>query len=355
MSELVVRGLVKSFDQTPVLRGLDLTVPSGQLTAVLGPSGCGKTTLLRIVAGFLAPDAGEIEIGGRMVCRTGLSVPPERRRVGVVPQEGALFPHLSVAGNIGFGLIGAGWRRRAERADRVAELLQLVGLAGYADRMPHELSGGQQQRVAVARALAPRPALVLLDEPFSALDSALRAAVREDVRQVLHAAQATAVLVTHDQQEALSVADVIAVLRDGVVVQAAPPDQLYAAPGDAGVAAFVGEAVVLDAVLRDREAECVLGRLPVRALHSGPAGQPGTVVIRPEQVQIGPAGDGIAAVVTGSVFYGHDALVRLAVVDRGAGQVDVRARTLGPLAYQPGTEVGLRVVGDVVFFPADAG
>ncbi len=331
MSELIVAGLVKSFGDTPVLRGLDLTVPQGKLVAVLGPSGCGKTTLLRIVAGFETADAGSVVIGGRTVT----SLPPERRRIGVVPQEGALFPHLSVAGNVAFGL------PRGGRGARVAEMLELVGLAGYGDRMPHELSGGQQQRVAVARALAPSPALVLLDEPFSALDTGLRATLREDVRTALHTADATAVIVTHDQQEALSMADLVAVVRDGRVVQSAVPADLYAAPGDVGVAMFVGDAVVLDATARDGFAECALGRLPVRR-----GTGTGTVVVRPEQIVIGTNGNGTPAQVMGSVFYGHDAMVRLAV-----GGTEIIARIQGGHGPDSGSDVTLRVAGPVSFFP----
>ncbi|MDQ3152601.1 MAG: ABC transporter ATP-binding protein [Actinomycetota bacterium] len=340
-SELVVRGLTKRFGVTDVLRGVDLTVGEGTLAAVLGPSGCGKTTLLRIVAGFDTADSGEVAIGGRVVAGPRDALPPERRRVGVVPQEGALFPHLSVAGNIAFGL-----PRKRRGTARVAEMLDLVGLGGYGDRMAHELSGGQQQRVALARALAPDPALVLLDEPFSALDTGLRAAVREDVRQALRTAGATAVLVTHDQQEALSMADLVAVLSGGRVVQAATPADLYAAPHDLDVATFVGEAVVLDAVRRDDVAECALGTLPVRL--GGAAGPRGTVVLRPEQVVVGPRGSGVPARVAEVVFFGHDALIRLDL----PGSVPVTARTQGAPPLLADEEVGLSVAGAVSFFPA---
>ena len=216
VSELVVRGLEKSFGSVRVLEELDLVVPAGRLAAVLGPSGCGKTTLLRIVAGFETADRGTVVLAGVQVAGPGVHLPPERRRVGVVPQEGALFPHLTVAGNVGFGL-----SRAQRRAGRIDELLGLVGLGGFGHRMPYEFSGGQQQRIALARALAPEPALVLLDEPFSALDTGLRAAVREDVRSALRAAGATAVLVTHDQEEALSMADLVAVM--GVATSLRPP------------------------------------------------------------------------------------------------------------------------------------
>ena len=338
-----MRGVAKSFGATAVLRGVDLTVPQGALAAVLGPSGCGKTTLLRVVAGFETADSGEVVIGGRLVTGPGVAIPPERRRVGVVPQEGALFPHLSVAGNVGFGL------PRDQRFRRVAEMLELVGLGGYGSRMPAELSGGQQQRVALARALAPDPALVLLDEPFSALDTGLRAALREDVRVALRTAGATAVLVTHDQQEALSTADVVALLQDGIVVQAGTPAELYSAPRDLHVATFVGEAVVLDAVLTSADAaDCALGNLPVRATDQK-LGSPGTVVLRPEQVLLGPPDRGVPARVAGVVFYGHDALVRLALAD---GSVPVTARAAGGHRLCADDEVGLTVAGPVSFFPS---
>ena len=344
MSELAVRGLTKSFDGQPVLRGVDLTVPEGSLAAVLGPSGCGKTTLLRIVAGFDSPDAGEVLIGGRAVVGRGRAVPPERRSVGIVPQEGALFPHLSVAANVGFGLP----RRSSPRAAaRVEEMLELVGLRGFGDRMPHELSGGQQQRVAVARALAPEPALVLLDEPFSALDTGLRAAVRADVRIALEGAGATAVLVTHDQQEALSMAGLVAVLKGGRIVQAAAPADLYTRPADLDVARFVGEAVVLPAtLLGGGVAECALGTVPVR-----PADAPtrhGTVLLRPDQVVLGPAGAGVAAKVVGVQFYGHDTLVELSVHDSS----HLVARTLGHHDITTDDEVGVTVTGTASFFPS---
>jgi len=345
VSALSVRGLAKSFGATSVLRGLDLDVATGTLAAVLGPSGCGKTTLLRIIAGFEAPDAGTVTVGGRVLAGPGVAVPPERRRIGIVPQEGALFPHLTVAGNVGFGL-----GRGAARARRVAELLELVGLAGYGDRMPAELSGGQQQRVAVARALAPNPAVVLLDEPFSALDTGLRAAVREDVRAALHVTGATAVLVTHDQQEALSVADTVAVLRDGRVVQCAPPAEVYTEPADLEVATFVGEAVVLTAVVAGGRARTALGDLRLRV--PAPDGVRGRVAVRPEQLVL--AGSGVPATVRHSTFFGHDALVTLDLPAGGAAAgvpAVVTARTHAVRVPSPGTPVHLTVSEPVSFYP----
>ncbi|MFP5333836.1 MAG: ABC transporter ATP-binding protein [Actinomycetes bacterium] len=351
MKRLEIRGLRKSFGSTEVLRGLDLDVPSGALAAVLGPSGCGKTTLLRVVAGFEHADAGEVHVGGRVLAADGVHVPPEHRRVGVVPQEGALFPHLTVEDNVAFGLPRRGRQQARARSERAAELLALVGLADLRDRMPAELSGGQQQRVALARALAPDPDVVLLDEPFSALDAGLRAAVREDVRAALHATGATGLLVTHDQEEALSTADLVAVVRDGVVVQSAAPQQVYTAPGDLDVATFVGEAVVLPATVTDGVAVTPLGRLP---LLRGPAGDGGVghVVVRPEQVRMVRVGRGVTATVTGTVFYGHDASVRLEVPGPDGEPVPVLCRTQGPLPASQ--EIGLIVAGPVSFFAARA-
>jgi iron(III) transport system ATP-binding protein len=229
MAALSITGLTKGFGDHTVLRELDLNVASGQLVAVLGASGSGKTTLLRLLCGFERADGGTIVLDGRTVAAPGLHVPPERRRIGYVAQEGALFPHLSIADNVLFGL------PRRERRDtaRAVALLAAVGLpASYAGRGPHQISGGEQQRVALARALAPSPSLVLLDEPFSALDAALRAETRQATAAALSAVGATALLVTHDQAEALSMGDQVAVLRGGRLVQVASPRVLYGHPAD---------------------------------------------------------------------------------------------------------------------------
>lgn len=340
---LCVRGLRKAFD-APVLHGFDLDVEAGTLVTLLGPSGCGKTTLLRLVAGFDRADAGMIEVAGVLVegrvdGGRPAHLPPERRRVAVVPQEGALFPHLSVAANTGFGL------PRGQRAgSRVDEVLELVGLPGLGGRMPHELSGGQQQRVALARALAPGPSLVLLDEPFSALDAGLRAQVRAEVRASLRAAGASAVLVTHDQQEALSVADVVAVVRDGRVVQAADPWTVYAAPVDLGVALFVGEAVVLPGSVSCGSVTSALGPLVTACRLDGRV----SVVVRPEQLEVEPLDlPCVDAVVVDRVFFGHDALLHLRLPD---GQVAM-ARTPGFPLPDRGASVKVGVRGPVVCFP----
>ncbi|MGW7368525.1 ABC transporter ATP-binding protein [Streptomyces sp. NPDC054841] len=348
MTDLQITGLAKAYGPgVRVLDGLDLTVPGGSLAAVLGPSGCGKTTLLRIIAGFLRADAGSVTLGGRTLGAPGVHLPPERRRIGIVPQEGALFPHLSVARNVAFGLTGL---ERSARGGRVDEMLDLVGLGGYGDRMPHELSGGQQQRVALARALAPEPQLVLLDEPFNALDSALRAGVRADVRAALRATGATAVLVTHDQQEALSTADVVAVVRDGRVAQCAGPHDVYHRPADPWVAAFVGDAVVVTGTAEQDTATTALGRVALAAPPSGL--REGLVLLRPEQLRLTDTASADAhGTVTDVRFYGHDAMVTVAV-DGMAEPVDVRVP--GPAPVRPGGRTGIRVMGEATLHPASA-
>jgi iron(III) transport system ATP-binding protein len=357
-SDVTVVGLRKTFGGVPVLGGVDLHVPAGSLTVVLGPSGCGKTTLLRLIAGFDRPDAGMILFGGRPVCDVRHWLPPERRRVGYVAQEGALFPHLTVAGNIAFGLP---WRERRD-GRRVAELLALVGLdAGYVRRYPHELSGGQQQRVALARALAPRPGIVLLDEPFSSLDAGLREGTRMAVAQALKAAAATAILVTHDQAEALSLATQVAVMRDGRLAQIGPPAAVYQQPVDLAVATFLGDAVLLPAAVWQGVATCDLGRLPVRG--ATPDGR-ATLLIRPEQIAVTPAptpdqcgrgagaeadAAGLLAFVLDVSYYGRDATVRLTLQGSGTGII---ARVPGHQAPTPGRRVRVRVLQDVAAFPA---
>jgi iron(III) transport system ATP-binding protein len=347
MSSLTVKDLTKSFAATPVLTGVDLHVPSGSLTALLGPSGCGKTTLLRLIAGFDDPDSGTVTVGGREVAGARGSVAARRRGIGFVPQEGGLFPHLSVARNIGFGLS----RRQRRDGARVRELLDLVGLdAGLGERAPHQLSGGQQQRVALARALAPEPSLVLLDEPFSSLDASLRDETRVAVASALAAIGATAVLVTHDQAEALSLAGEVAVMRDGRIVQVDAPDRVYGCPVDPEVAAFVGESVVLPADVADGVATCALGRLALATADRPLPGGATRVLIRPEQIAIG-SGDGVPAEVTEVSYFGHDAAVRLVLDDGGA---TVLARVIGAGAPHPGDRVALAVRGPVIAY-ADAG
>jgi iron(III) transport system ATP-binding protein len=281
-----IRGMRRAFGATVAVDGIDLDVRPSEMLAILGPSGCGKTTTLRLIAGLDTPDAGTIDIGGRRVTGSGAAVPPERRRVGMVFQDIALFPHLSVRDNIGYGLRGD-----PDRAVRVGELLDLVDLADAGDRRPHELSGGMQQRVALARALAPRPDVVLLDEPFSSLDAALRTQLRGDVREILRAAGTAAVFVTHDQDEALTLGDRMAVMVRGRIDQVDLPEVVYGEPATPFVATFIGTANLVPAEIRDELAFTRLG--PVRLVRrpDSSVGH-GLVVIRPEHIDVEEAPDG---------------------------------------------------------------
>ena len=383
MTHLAVAGLDKRFGAHQVLTGLDLDVPTGSLTAILGPSGSGKTTLLRVLAGFEHADAGTVRIGSALADGPGVFLPPERRRIGYVPQEGSLFPHLTVAANVTFGLSRRKWGRD-RRARRCADLLEAVGLGGLDKRYPHQLSGGQQQRVALARALAIEPEVVLLDEPFASLDANLRASVRADVQQLLKESGTTSVLVTHDQDEALSIADRVAVLRDGAIAQCDAPQELYSRPVDADMARFIGEANLIPGILNGSSVQTLLGVLAVTgadAGEDGPAGaarngsagpghRPAMVLIRPEQVELvpgvpagggpaasaetGPAGPasstGLTGRITGYGYHGHDAVVTVQP-EQDPQAPPVTVRTLGGQALSPGSRVTLRAHGPVIAWP----
>lgn len=349
-SSSCVRDLHRAFGTTPVLRGTDLHIAAGEVTAVLGPSGGGKTTLLRLIAGFDRPDRGFVEIDGVPVAADDTFVPPERRRVGIVPQEGALFPHLDVAGNVAYGL-----RRGPDREHRVREMLELVGMVDCASARPSQLSGGQQQRVALARALAPRPALLLLDEPFASLDATTRTQVRDEVFEVVRAAGATAVLVTHDQQEALSVADTVAVLLDGRIAQHATPADVYHHPATLDLAMFVGDAVVLPGRLRGATVTTPLGAAATSS--SLPDGEV-TVVVRPEHLVLR---DPLAPVIEGAEFvegrvmsrsfFGHDGLVKV----RLHSGMDVACRTSAHRLPDRGSAVEVGIDGPVLVFRGGTG
>jgi len=346
MSDLKLEELWKGYGQTPVLEGVDLDVPAGSLTAVLGLSGCGKTTLLRVIAGFERAERGTVTLGGRLLDGGETWVAPERRGVGYVPQEGALFPHLTVAGNVGFGL-----PRRERRGRAVSELLEMVGITHLAKRLPHELSGGEQQRTALARALARRPEALLLDEPFSSLDASLRTRVREEVNALLRAQGVTTVLVTHDQEEALSLADGVAVLRDGRIVQQGTPVELYERPVDDLLARFLGAVNLLPADFDDGLARTALGPLALREA-AAPTPSSGLVMLRPEQLDVvaengeGAASGGVGGTVAECRYYGHDALLRIEPeAERDA--VVLLARVHGEQALPAGTRVRVRAHGSV--------
>jgi len=345
MSAIDCKGLAKSFGTVRAVDAVDLTVEAGTVCSLLGPSGCGKTTVLRLIAGFERPDAGTIEVGGRLLAGPGAQIAPEKRRVGMVFQDYALFPHYDVAGNVAYGL-GRGGSR-----ERVAEVLELVGLSAVAGRHPHELSGGQQQRVALARALAPTPEVILLDEPFSNLDASLRGRVRREVREILEAAGVTALFVTHDQDEALSLGDSVAVMRAGRIQQQGTPEEVYGRPINHWVARFLGETDVLPATVGDGWVECELARLNLDPGFSGPA----EVLVRPESIALGagptPGGQkGSEGVVVAREFYGHDQLVEVEL-DSGT---HLRSRRIGFPAWHPGDRVRVWIDGPVNVLPSAA-
>jgi iron(III) transport system ATP-binding protein len=303
---LKLAQLTKRFgrDRAPAVEGLTLAVERGEILALLGPSGCGKTTTLRLIAGFETPDTGRVIIGDRVMAdaERGLAVPPEERGVGVVFQDYALFPHLTVEDNVAFGLHSLS---RDQRRQRVRAVLDLVGMLDLAGRYPHEVSGGQQQRVAVARALAPAPALILLDEPFSNLDADLRAQMRDEVEKVLRGTGITAVFVTHDQEEAFTIADTVGVLNEGRLEQVAPPEAIYHHPATPFVAEFVGAADFLPGIVTSEGVVTevgVFGNVEGREL-----GEKVKVMIRPDDITFVPAQDG-EAVIQRRYFRGPETL-----------------------------------------------
>jgi iron(III) transport system ATP-binding protein len=330
---LEARDITKSFGSICVLAGSCLTVKPGKTVALLGPSGCGKTTLLRTLAGLETPDSGAVVVAGRTVSDTNTFVPPEKRNIGLVFQDWALFPHMSVAKNVGYGLTAA------ERSSgRVAETLAMVDLEALADRMPAKLSGGQQQRVALARALAPRPDVLLLDEPFSNLDHDLRIRVRGDVRRLLQELGTSAIFVTHDQEEAFVLGDEVAVMHEGVIEQQATPSVLYDAPASAWVAAFVGEANLVGGRIDGTRADTVVGPVPV-AMVDAPNGEisNATVLLRPEYLMLGNGDEGTVQDVE---FYGHDTAYRIVV-----GETRFLVRAMAAPRFSLGDSVSITYSG----------
>jgi len=296
-----LEGVSKRFGEVVAVDDASLCVARGEVVALLGPSGCGKTTLLRLIAGFERPESGVVTVAGTRATGPGTWVPPERRKVGMVFQDYALFPHLTVAENVGFGV------PRRTRRDRVPELLAIVGLDGLARRYPHELSGGQQQRVALARALAPSPELVLLDEPWSNVDPFLRETMRAEVVDVIRPLGVTVVLVTHDREEAFSLADRIALMRNGTVVQEGTSEELYYSPVSRWAAEFVGAANVLSGRIAEGLVRTAVGSFPANGSASLPEVE---VLVRPELLELAPDPEGAAEVV-GREFRGHDVFYRV--------------------------------------------
>lgn len=302
----------KSFGGTPVLNWLNLSIERGRTLALLGPSGCGKTTLMRIVAGLEVADGGEVHVGERMLAGPGVNVAPEHRRIGLLGQERALFPHLTVGGNVAYGL-----GRSPDREARVREVLDMVDLAGFEKRMPDSLSGGQQQRVAIARALAPRPRMLLLDEPFQALDVHLRLELQAEVQTLLGTLGATAVIVTHDQDEAFVMGDEVAVMQDGHIRQRGTPGEVYGHPASPWVASFVGDANFIPGLGSGDTVATPLGNLATCCPATGKV----AVLVRPSQLRlVAAAGSGEDdASATGQVqamrFYGHTTECRVQIGD----------------------------------------
>ncbi len=282
MAELILDSVSQSYAARSIIAELSFTLPEGAIGCLLGPSGCGKTTALRCISGFEPIQAGKIRIGGETVSRPGWMLPAEKRRVGLVFQDYALFPHLSVADNVGFGLRG---QPAATRQARIDELLALVGLAAHAGQFPHQLSGGQQQRVALARALAPRPRLILMDEPFSNLDIELRERLSLEVRDILKREATTALIVTHDQNEAFALADWVGVMHEGRIQQWDTPYNLYHEPANRFVADFVGQGVLLPGeVVNDHQVEIELGVLEGHIPAECACRCPVDVLLRPDDI-----------------------------------------------------------------------
>jgi iron(III) transport system ATP-binding protein len=336
MSENIISvdSVSVSFDDAVALSDFSLDVPSGALLTLVGPSGCGKTTALRVIAGFQDVDAGSVSIRGVEVLGPKTNVPPEKRKVGMVFQDYALFPHISVAENVGYGVRGS------DRVSRVDEVLELVGLTGYGPRFPHELSGGEQQRVALARALAPSPDVVLLDEPFSNLDAPQRERMRRELKKIIKTAGVTAVLVTHDQAEALAIADVVAVMREGTIVQVGRPDAVYRSPADPWVAGFLGDAVMFEGSVSNGQVATSVGSID-SDLEDGTSVQ---VMIRPEWISPTVSESGTATVVD-TEFYGHDQRVEIKL--KGGDTVEALVPSLNSI--QVGDAVTLSILDAVVY------
>ena len=344
MTSLGVSHLFVKFGDREVISDLSLELAEGEIASLLGPSGCGKTTLLRAIAGLIQPSAGTIRFGSQLVGVSSVVLPPSKRKTGYVPQQGALFPHLSVAKNISFGL-DREQHTKSEISQITAEMVSLIGMDGLEDRMPFQLSGGQQMRVALARALAIKPKLILLDEPFAALDAVFRDELRTEVIGLLRSLGSTALLVTHDREEALVSSDRVILMRGGQVAQSGTPEEVYEAPNSAETAASTGDVLTLPAL------KSSLGVIdyPLSASRdSFDEGQSGYVVIRPEEIRVSKViGDGQEGVLTHIDYYGHDAML---TIDLTRSNSIIRARVAGPAEFTVGQKVYLEHVGPVRYF-----
>ena len=339
---LQVEGIGCAYGATTVLRGVSFDVHPGEILCLVGPSGCGKTTTLRVIAGLEPATIGTVSVGGRTVSGPGTDVATEKRDVGLLFQDFALFPHMRVIDNVGFGIRGVS---RSERRSRASSALAEVGLADHVRSYPHMLSGGQQQRVALARALVARPKVLLLDEPFSSLDSQLRRQVRDDTMHLLKGSDAAVVLVTHDPEEAMFMADRVAVLRDGRIEQIACPTEIYCQPSNTFVAGFFGEVNRFDAVVTNRAVITPLGRIAVSGLADG---TPVEVVIRPEAIRLCEPGSGPAVRVKAARMLGRTSLVHLSVAG-DSGDAHIHARVPGRFLPGDGQMLGVALDRDQTF------
>jgi iron(III) transport system ATP-binding protein len=346
MTSLDVSHLTVNFGDRTVLDDLSFNLKEGEIASLLGPSGCGKTTLLRAIAGLLQPREGTIRFGSQLVGVSTVVLPPHKRRTGYVPQQGALFPHLNVAKNIAFGLDKKEFSAQEINAT-VSEMLSLIGMSGYENQMPTELSGGQQTRVALARALAVKPKMVLLDEPFSALDAELRNELRSEVVALLRKQGTTAILVTHDREEALVSSDKVVLMRDGKIAQYGTPEEVYESPVSPSVAVSTGDALILKAEQSDngstRYAISSLESESKKAIASN-----GYVVIRPEEISVSKNSSlGVAGTLIQLDYYGHDAML---VIKLENGSEIIRARVAGPMDFEVGDIVKVEHRGPIRFF-----